>query len=76
MPFAIFTRITITGTSTSTPTIVANATGVCAPNREIATATDHSKKLDAPIIPARAAISCGNFNSLLARYAREKMKNV
>jgi len=55
--FAILTRISITGTSTSTPTIVARATGLFVPKRDMATATASSKKLDAPIIPAGAAIS-------------------
>ncbi len=43
--FAILTNINITGTSTSTPTTVANAAPDCKPNREIATATANSKKL-------------------------------
>ncbi len=60
--FAILTNINITGTSTSTPTTVANAAPDCKPNREIATATANSKKLLAPIIPAGAAISWGNFH--------------
>lgn len=59
---AILTNINITGTSTSTPTTVANAAPDCKPNREIATATANSKKLLAPIIPAGAAISWGNFH--------------
>lgn len=59
--FAILTNINITGTSTSTPTTVANAAPDCKPNREIATATANSKKLLAPIIPAGAAILWGNF---------------
>ena len=53
---AIFTNISITGTSTSTPTTVANAAPDCKPKRDIATATASSKKLLAPIIPAGAAI--------------------
>ena len=53
--FAIFTNISITGTSTNTPTTVASAAPDCNPKREIATATDNSKKLLAPIIPAGAA---------------------
>lgn len=60
--FAIFTSINITGTSTNTPTTVANAAPDCRPKSEIATATDNSKKLLAPIIPAGAAISWGNFH--------------
>lgn len=34
------------------------------------------KKLDAPIIPAGAATSCGNFKTLLAKYAMKKMRKV
>ena len=56
MPFAIFTRNSITGTSVSTPTVVANAAGEVVPNKAIATATASSKKFEAPIIPAGAAI--------------------
>ena len=48
-------------TSVRTPTVVASAAGLVVPNRAIATATASSKKFDAPIIPAGAAISCGNF---------------
>ena len=59
---AILTNISITGTSTSTPTTVANAAPDCKPKREIATATANSKKLLAPIIPAGAATSWGNFH--------------
>jgi hypothetical protein len=65
--FAIFTSINITGTSVRTPTIVARAAGLCVPKREIATATASSKKFDAPIILAGAAISCGSFNFLLEK---------
>ena len=54
---AILTNINITGTSTSTPTTVANAAPDCKPKREIATATANSKKLLAPIIPAGGATS-------------------
>ena len=53
--FAIFTSTSITGTSTKTPTMVAKATGEVVPKSAIATATDSSKKFDAPIIPAGAA---------------------
>ncbi len=58
---AILTNINITGTSTSTPTTVANAAPDCKPKREIATATANSKKLLAPIIPAGAATSWGRI---------------
>lgn len=64
------------GTSVSTPTVVANAAGEVVPNNAIATATDSSKKLDAPIIPAGAAMLWGNFIHLHGRYEIKKMKNV
>ena len=66
VPFAIFTRNSITGTSVKTPTVVARAAGDDVPNRAIATATANSKKLDAPIIPAGAAMLCGSFKTLQA----------
>ncbi|EJX01327.1 hypothetical protein, secreted [gut metagenome] len=66
MLFATFTRNNITGTSVSTPTVVASAAGDVVPNKATATATANSKKLDAPIIPAGAAILCGSFKSLQA----------
>lgn len=62
--FATFTRNSITGTSVKTPTVVANAAGEVVPNKATATATANSKKLDALIIPAGAAILCGSFKSL------------
>ena len=64
--FAIRTSVSITGTSVSTPTVVARAAGLVVPKRATATATASSKKLEAPIIPAGAAISWGSFSSLLA----------
>jgi len=64
---AILTRVSMTGTSTKTPTTVANATGEVGPKSEIATATASSKKFEAPIIPAGAAIEWSSFNPLLAR---------
>ena len=66
----------MTGTSVSTPTVVARAAGLVVPNRAAATATASSKKLEAPIIPAGAAISWGSFNSLLAIYERKNIKKV
>ena len=42
----------MTGTSISTPTTVTKAAPELRPNKEIATATDNSKKLLAPIIDA------------------------
>ena len=74
--FAILTSVSITGTSTSTPTTVANVDPDCNPNNDIDTATESSKKLLAPIIPAGAAILCGNFQSLAHPYAIPKIKKV
>ena len=54
--FANLTKSSITGTSTKTPTTVARVAPDDNPNREIATATANSKKLDAPIMPHGAAI--------------------
>ena len=54
--FTNLTSINITGTSVSTPTTVTKTTGEEAPNNVIATATDSSKKSEAPINPAGAAI--------------------
>ena len=71
--FAILHNKSITGTSVSTPTVVARAAGEDVPNKATATATASSKKLDAPIIPAGAAISCGSLNSLQAIYATPKI---
>ena len=59
--FANFTNISITGTSTNTPTTVASVAPEDNPKSEIATATANSKKLDAPIIPQGAAIEYGNL---------------
>jgi hypothetical protein len=47
----------MTGTTVNTPTVVASAAGDVVPNNAIATATASSKKFDAPIIPAGAAMS-------------------
>lgn len=76
MLFAIRTRISITGTSVRRPTTVASTTGLSVPNSEIATATDNSKKLDAPIIAAGADILWGSLSRLLTPYARKNIKNV
>jgi len=59
---ATATSDSITGTSTNTPTTVASAAPECRPNREIATATASSKKLDVPIMQAGAATLCGSRN--------------
>ena len=74
--FAILTSSSMTGTSVRTPTVVANAAGDVVPNRATATATASSKKLEAPIIPAGAAILWGNFNIWQAVYDIPKIKNV
>ena len=73
---AMLTMNSITGTSVSTPTLVASATGEVVPNNAIATATASSKEFEAPIIPAGDAISCGSLNILHARYAIANTKNV
>ena len=52
----MLTSNSITGTSVSTPTVVAGAAGEVVPNSAIATATVSSKKFDAPLIPAGATI--------------------
>lgn len=70
------TRNSITGTSVNTPTVVASAADEVVPNNAIATTTASSKKFDAPIIPAGAAILCGSFKSLQAKYAMANMRNV
>ena len=61
---AMLTMNSITGTSVSTPTLVASAAGEVVPNNAIATATASSKEFEAPIIPAGDAISCGSLNIL------------
>ena len=55
---------------------MANAAGEFIPNSAIATATASSKKLDAPIILAGAAILKGSFSILAAPNAIKKIKNV
>lgn len=72
----MLTRNSITGTSVNTPTVVASAAGDVVPNNAIATATASSKKFEAPIIPAGAAMLCGSFKILQAKYAMENMKTV
>ena len=53
---ANLTSNNITGTSTKTPTTVANVAPEDNPNRDIATATANSKKFDAPTMAQGAAI--------------------
>jgi hypothetical protein len=74
--FAILTRVSITGTSTSTPTTVTMVAPELSPNTEIATATANSKKFEAPIIPAGAAMAWGSFHALAHKYATKKIKKV
>ncbi|HQK34697.1 MAG TPA: hypothetical protein PK074_08220 [Spirochaetales bacterium] len=50
------TSKSITGTSVNTPTVQASTTGESGPNRAIATATESSKKSEAAINDAGAAI--------------------
>ena len=73
---AILTRSSIMGTSTSTPTTVANAAPDCKPKRDIATATANSKKLLAPIIPAGAAIEWGSRVNFAHKYAKKNISMV
>ncbi len=73
---AVLTNKSIIGTSTKTPTIAANATPGFKGNRAIATATESSKKLLAPIIAAGAATSCGSFNSFAPPYPIKNIKMV
>ena len=67
------TRVSITGTSTSTPTTVANAAPEFSPNREIATATASSKKFEVPIRQAGPAMSCGSFSRRAAHHDMKKI---
>ena len=64
---AILVRKSITGTSAKTPTMVTRTAGEEAPNKVMATATESSKKLEAPIMPAGAAMSWGNLSFMQAR---------
>lgn len=57
----------ITGTSTSTPTIVARAAPEAGPKRVIATATASSKKLLAPISAPGAATAWGTRNRRISK---------
>ena len=54
--FAKATSVSMTGTSTRTPTTVAKDAPEFNPKRAIATATANSKKLDVPIMQAGAAM--------------------
>ena len=61
------------GTSTRTPTTVAKAAPEFIPNRDIATATASSKKLDVPIKQAGAAISWLSLIDRATRYPTAKI---
>lgn len=67
------TRESMTGTSTNTPTTVASAAPECKPNKEMATATASSKKLEVPIRHAGPAMLCGSLISLAIHQLRKKM---
>lgn len=57
----------MTGTSVRTPTVHARDAAEPTPNSATATATANSKKFEAPINPAGAAILKGNFKNLEAK---------
>jgi hypothetical protein len=57
----------ITGTSTSTPTIVARAAPDVGPNSVMATATASSKKLLAPIRAPGDATLCGTLAARISK---------
>src|SRR5690606_21869839 len=71
--FAMATRLSITGTSTSTPTTVASAAPEFSPKSPIATATASSKKFDVPISAQGAATRWGTAHSQAHPYPRAKM---
>lgn len=73
---ATCTNASITGTSVNTPTVVTKTAGLAVPKRAMATATASSKKLEAPIIPAGAAISKGSRNARQAKNAMATMNRV
>ena len=62
--FTYRTNKSMTGTSVRTPTVVTNTTGDVVPKSVMATATDSSKKSDAPMSAAGAAMACGCFSFL------------
>ena len=67
------TSESITGTSTRTPTTVANAAPEFRPKILIATATANSKKFDVAIKDPGATMSCGNLINLALKYVKEKI---
>lgn len=72
----IFTSVSISGTSMSTPTVVASATGLPSPYNAIAIATASSKKLLAPTIDPGAAMFCGIFSNFAERYPTVNTRNI
>ena len=56
--------------------MVAKAAAELVLNTAMATATERSKKLEVPIMPAGAATLNGSFKILGAKYAMKKIKNV
>ena len=52
---------------------VASAAAECKPNKEMATATARSQKLEVPIRHAGPAMVCGSLNSLAIHQLRKKM---
>lgn len=74
--FIIFTNDNIIGTSISTPTVVASATGLPNPYNAIAIATASSKKLLAPTIDPGAATFCGILSSFADKYPTVNTRNI
>src|SRR5690606_7482398 len=64
----------ITGTSMSTPTIVARAAPDSGPNKAMAVATASSKKLLAPIRAPGAAMAYSTRNSRINPYVSDELK--
>lgn len=65
--FIIWTRDSITGTSTKTPTVIARVTPEWTPNKIVDTATASSKKLLAPIKAVGAASAYGILNFFVVK---------
>ncbi len=64
------------GTSTKTPTVVAKTAPDPVPNNDTVTATASSKKFEAAIIDAGAAIENGNLSINPIEYANAQLKKV
>ncbi len=67
-------KVNMMGTSVKTPTTVANVAPLFKPKREMATATDNSKKLLAPIMAAGQAISWVSRHFFDQKYPLAKIK--